>query len=189
MSTEELDQAKETADTWNNMRAPAEVQSQAVEAKGRQYAKQFAEEMWKQCGVQVVVMAAWSSTDNDVLTTFHNYNDEIGDGKLFDNWGRMQDWWAQYTQDAFKQEVDDPQNTDGESPPVPKVCKGQKWPEVELMMSMYGTPEIPSILNMTVQEKMDVANISFIVKASGQPKAAVPWSAYLPPNFKFKEPT
>ncbi|KAI5998315.1 hypothetical protein EDC04DRAFT_2909452 [Pisolithus marmoratus] len=51
MSAKELDQAKETADTWNNTRAPVEVQSQAAEAKGRQYAKQFAEEMWKQCGV------------------------------------------------------------------------------------------------------------------------------------------
>ncbi|KAI6017049.1 hypothetical protein EDC04DRAFT_2608159 [Pisolithus marmoratus] len=154
MSAEELDQAKETADTWNNMRAPAECR--AVEAKGRQYAKQFVEEMWKQCGVQVVVMAAWSSMDNDVLTAFHNYNDEIGDGKLFDNWGRMQDQWAQYAQDAFRQEANDPQNTNGERPPVPKVHKGQKQPEVELMMATYGTPEIPSILNMTVQEKMDV---------------------------------
>ncbi|KAI6044321.1 hypothetical protein EDC04DRAFT_2890115 [Pisolithus marmoratus] len=201
MSAEELDQAKETADTWNNTRAPAEVQSQAAEAKGRQYAKQFVEEMWKQCGVQVVVMVAWSSADNDVLTAFHDYNDEIGDGKLFDNWGRMQDRWAQYTQNAFRQEADDPQNMDGESPLVPKVCKGQKQPEVALMMSTYGTPEIPTILNMTVQEKMDVANISFIGKASGWPKAAVPWSVvcnepttfiapqYLPPNFKFKEPT
>ncbi|KAI6032496.1 hypothetical protein EDC04DRAFT_2605144 [Pisolithus marmoratus] len=138
MSAEELDQAKETADTWNNTRAPAECR--AAEAKGRQYAKQCVEEMWKQC-------ANMQS---------HNYNDEIGDGKLFDNWGRMQDWWAQYAQDAFRQEADDPQNTDGESPPVPKVCKGQKQPEVELTMSMYGTPEIPSILNMTIQEKMDV---------------------------------
>ncbi|KAI6041149.1 hypothetical protein EDC04DRAFT_2601897 [Pisolithus marmoratus] len=135
MSAKELDQAKETADTWNNMRAPAECR--AAEAKGRQYAKQFVEEMWKQCGV-------------------HDYNDEIGDGKLFDNWGRMQDWQAQYAQDAFRQEANDPQNTDGESSPVPRVCKGQKQPEVELMMSTYGTPEIPSILNMTVQEKMDV---------------------------------
>ncbi|KAI5998445.1 hypothetical protein EDC04DRAFT_2612456 [Pisolithus marmoratus] len=97
MSTEELYQAKETADAWNNMRAPVEVQSQAAEAKGRQYAKQFTEEMWKQCGV-------------------HDYNDEISDGKLFDNWGRMQDQWAQYAQNAFRQEADDPQNMDGESP-------------------------------------------------------------------------
>ncbi|KAI6040554.1 hypothetical protein EDC04DRAFT_2602344 [Pisolithus marmoratus] len=154
MSAEELDQAKETADTQNNMRAPAECR--AAEAKGRQYAKQFAEEMWKQCGVQVVVMVAWSSADNDVLTTFHDYNDEIGDGRLFDNWGRMQDQWAQYAQSAFRQEADDPQNMDGESSQVPKVHKGQKWPEVELKMSMYGTPEIPTILNMTIQEKMDV---------------------------------
>ncbi|KAI6014948.1 hypothetical protein EDC04DRAFT_2903828 [Pisolithus marmoratus] len=145
MSAEELDQAKETADTWNNMRAPAECR--AAEAKGRQYAKQFAEEMWKQC-----VLIATDSIQANMQS--HDYNDEIGDGKLFDNWGRMQDQWAQYAQDAF--EADDPQNTDGESPPVPKVCKGQIQPEVELTMSTYGTPEIPSILNMTVQEKMDV---------------------------------
>ncbi|KAI6029013.1 hypothetical protein EDC04DRAFT_2605642 [Pisolithus marmoratus] len=155
MSAEELDQAKETADTWKGT-CRGSKPCRAAEAKGRQYAKQFAEEMWKQCGVQVVVMAAWSSTENDVLTAFHNYDDEIGDGKLFDNWGRMQDWWAQYAQDAFKQETNDPQNTDVESPPVPNVHKGQKWPEVELTMSTYGTPKIPSILNMTVQEKMDV---------------------------------
>ncbi|KAI6037477.1 hypothetical protein EDC04DRAFT_2897427 [Pisolithus marmoratus] len=152
MSAEELDQAKETANTWNNTRAPAEVQSQAVEAKGRQYAQQFVEEMWKQCGVRVVVMAAWLSMDNDVLTAFHDYNEKIGDGKLFDNWGRMQDQWAQYAQDAFRQEADDPQNTDGRAHKYPRSARGK----VELMMSTYGTPKIPHILNMTVQEKMDV---------------------------------
>ncbi|KAI6038759.1 hypothetical protein EDC04DRAFT_2895996 [Pisolithus marmoratus] len=147
MSAEELDQAKETADTWNNMRVP--VECRAAEAKGRQYAKQFAEEMWKQC-----VLIAIDSIQANMRS--HDYNDKIGDGRLFDNWGRMQDQWAQYTQSAFRQEADDPQNMDGESPQVPKVHKGQKWPEVELKMSRYGTPEIPTILNMTVQEKMDV---------------------------------
>ncbi|KAL4070240.1 hypothetical protein V8B97DRAFT_1917937 [Scleroderma yunnanense] len=73
----------------------------AVEQKGRKYTQQFTEEVWRQCGMQVMVMVAWKGPDRDVLTSFHNYNDEITNGQMFDNWGHMEDRWCQYANDMF----------------------------------------------------------------------------------------
>ncbi|KAL4080512.1 hypothetical protein J3A83DRAFT_4184549 [Scleroderma citrinum] len=43
--------------------------SRAIEKKGRQFAQQFAHEVWKQCRMWVVVMVAWKGPDGDVLTS------------------------------------------------------------------------------------------------------------------------
>ncbi|KAL4061800.1 hypothetical protein V8B97DRAFT_1921328 [Scleroderma yunnanense] len=53
MSADELAAAWDTAEQWNKTHPPPELQSQAAEKMGRQYAQQFAQEVWKQCRMQV----------------------------------------------------------------------------------------------------------------------------------------
>jgi len=38
-----------------------------AQTKGRQYVKQFAQEMWQHCGMQVVVMAAWKDQNGQPM--------------------------------------------------------------------------------------------------------------------------
>ena len=38
-----------------------------AETKGQEYVKQFAEEMWWQCGMWVVVMAAWKGQNGQPM--------------------------------------------------------------------------------------------------------------------------
>ncbi|KAL4061825.1 hypothetical protein J3A83DRAFT_4385085 [Scleroderma citrinum] len=205
MSAEELAAARETAEKWNKTCPPPEVQSQATETKGRQYIQQFAEEVWKQCGMWVVVMAAWKGPDGDVLTSFHDYNDEITNGQVFDGWGHIKDRWCWYAKDMFGSVEDwQPKNSEDEAPARKKVQKGQKKPEHQLSMSLDGNSQIPVILNMAGRERKALmhAFVTFHYRiACGQENVTVPWGAigdnvvtyiskeYFPPNVRFKEPT
>ena len=36
---------------------------------GRKYARQFADEMWRQCGTRVVILAAWKDANAEVCCT------------------------------------------------------------------------------------------------------------------------
>jgi len=88
----------------------------------------------------------------------HDYNDEIGSGRWFDDWGRMEERWSRYVFDLFGQDKDNNVEESGEEEALQrtKVRKGKKWPEAELPMGDDGTPRIPIILNMSAQEKKDV---------------------------------
>ncbi|KAI6141234.1 hypothetical protein BKA82DRAFT_4018845 [Pisolithus tinctorius] len=63
----ELDQAAHLAKEWNERKPPPEAQAEATTSKGRKYAKQFAYDMWKQCGMRVVIMLAWKDKDGEYL--------------------------------------------------------------------------------------------------------------------------
>ncbi|KAL4061988.1 hypothetical protein J3A83DRAFT_4384148 [Scleroderma citrinum] len=205
MSTEELAAARETAEKWNKTCPPPEVQSQATETKGKQYTQQFAEEVWKQCGMWVVVMATWKGPDGDVLTSFHEYNDEITNDQLFNGWGYIEDRWCWYAKDMFGSGEDwQPKDSEDEAPARKKVQKGWKKPKHQLSMGLDGNSQIPAILNMAGRERKALmhALVAFHYRiAHGQENATVPWGAigdnvvtyiskeYFPPNVIFKDLT
>ncbi|KAL4061764.1 hypothetical protein J3A83DRAFT_4374571 [Scleroderma citrinum] len=186
MSSEEVATAIVTTEKWNKTCPPPEVHSRAAEQKGRKYTQQFAEEV-------------------DVLPSFHNYNDEITNGQMFDNWGHMEDRWCQYTNDMFgPSESPQPEDSGQEATPQKKIQKSQKKPEYELNVDGDGNLQLPVILNMAGREKKALmcAFAAFhYKKVCGQQSATVPWGAisddmekyissgYLPTDVRFKEPT
>ncbi|KAF8834648.1 hypothetical protein BDN67DRAFT_1016287 [Paxillus ammoniavirescens] len=59
MTEAELEEAEKEATRWNSERPPLAVQADTAARKGKQYAREFASTMWKQCGMQVVILEAW----------------------------------------------------------------------------------------------------------------------------------
>lgn len=94
----------------------------------------------------------------------HNFNDEIGDGKVFDGWERVEHKWEWYAHEVFGgEEVNGDSSEDEATGPRRRSTKGQHHPRITLPTDENGMPSIPIILNMNGQEKKDVlrAFISF----------------------------
>jgi hypothetical protein len=68
MPEEELERAKQTAEEWSNSYPPPEVQAKTADKKGAAFIEQFAQEMWRQCGMRVFVLSAWRSSEGEVLS-------------------------------------------------------------------------------------------------------------------------
>ncbi|KAI6144272.1 hypothetical protein BKA82DRAFT_148923 [Pisolithus tinctorius] len=85
LTAEEIQEAEALAIEWNEQQPPQDVQSETAEKKGHKYAKEFAKEMWKRCGARVVVMVAWEDANGEVIVGGHDFNVELGNGKLFED--------------------------------------------------------------------------------------------------------
>jgi len=140
-----------------------------AETKGRQYVKQFAQEMWRQCGMRVVVMAAWKGQNGQPMMGMyvtshlwylythihrHDFNSALGQGKTFADWDDIKHHWDAYAQQAIGGEEHDDSDEDAR----PTLCrkKGQKRPQTVLPTMEDGTPMIPIILDMQALERKDV---------------------------------
>ncbi|KIK74436.1 hypothetical protein PAXRUDRAFT_19870 [Paxillus rubicundulus Ve08.2h10] len=53
------------------------------ETKGEKYLREFAEEIWRQCGMRVAVLTAWKDGSGQTMTTQYDINDQIEDGEAF----------------------------------------------------------------------------------------------------------
>ncbi|KAL4062075.1 hypothetical protein V8B97DRAFT_2026927 [Scleroderma yunnanense] len=203
LTEEEKAEAEELAKEWNEQHPPPDVQAKNAEKKGQQYAKEFAKEMWKQCGARVVVMAAWKDNHGEVMVAVHDFNDELGDGRCFPELEHCQQKFMQYSRITFDTD-DDGKEYNTNNKPRNLVRKRKARPQVSLPTHDDGTQYIPSILNMCVLEMKDImrAFVTFHYrKASGKTTATVPWGAiagntstYIPSKYllcdvTFKEPT
>ncbi|KAL4075534.1 hypothetical protein J3A83DRAFT_4186420 [Scleroderma citrinum] len=103
LTEEEAKEAEELAREW----------FRNAKKKGQQYAKEFAKEMWKCCGARVVVIAAWKDNDEEVMVTgqvwflFHDFNDELGNGKCFPDLEHCQQKFTWYSRMIFDMNDDD----------------------------------------------------------------------------------
>ncbi|KAL4062024.1 hypothetical protein V8B97DRAFT_1919509 [Scleroderma yunnanense] len=181
MSSEEVAAAIVTAEKWNKTCPPPEVQSRAAEQKGRKYTQQFAEEVWKQCGMQVMVMVAWKGPDRDDLTSLSQMVKCLITGGIWKTGGA-----------SMPMTCLDPQKAPNPMTVVKKLHYRKK------------SERLPVILNMVGREKKALmcAFAAFHYrKACGQQSATVPWGAisddvekyispeYLPADVRFKELT
>ncbi|KIM67824.1 hypothetical protein SCLCIDRAFT_20824 [Scleroderma citrinum Foug A] len=171
MTLKQKEEASVTAKEWNDTHPPAEIQAKATEEKGRKYVQEFAKEMWKQCGARVVVMVAWKGATGDVMYGLHDFNDELGDGKVFDGWDTVETKWEQYAHGVFGVEDSGEGTEDEAAVPRRKATKGQWHPKINLPTLENGMPSISIILNMNLQEKKDVVR-AFIVFIMGRLVAA-----------------
>jgi len=93
----------------------------------------------------------------------HDFNDEFGDGKLFDGWDQVENKWEQYAHQVFGVEEESGEDTEDEGTVPRKPVKGKRRPWFNLPTDADDVPYIPVILNMNTQDKKDVvrAFISF----------------------------
>jgi len=92
-------------------------------------------------------------------TSRHNFNDELGDGKLFEGWDRVENKWERYAHEVFgvHKDVSEPSEDQDEDPvPRRKHSRGKQCLRINLPSNEDGMPSIPVILNMNAQEKKDV---------------------------------
>ncbi|KAI6153128.1 hypothetical protein BKA82DRAFT_4349605 [Pisolithus tinctorius] len=204
LTAEKIQEAEALAIEWNEQQPPRDVQ--AAEKKGHKYAEEFAKEMWKRCGARVVVMAAWEDADGEILTNSsrHDFNDEVGNGKLFEDLDECQDKFVKYTRMAFGNGGTDAESPDEDAAPQSWPRRRNGKPKTVLPVSDNSTPYIPNILDMRAPKLKDIMR-TFVTfhyrKACGNSQATVPWSAimtntalyiapqFLPPEVPFKEPS
>ncbi|KAI6006255.1 hypothetical protein F5J12DRAFT_783028 [Pisolithus orientalis] len=202
LTAKEIQEAEALAKEWNEWQPPQDVQSETTEKKGHKYAEEFAKEMWKWCGARVVVMVAWEDADGEILTNSsrHDFNDELGNGKLFEELDECQDKFVKYVQTTFVNG-----GTNAESPdatPWSRQRKSNGKPKTILPVSKNSTPYIPNILDMQAPKLKDIMR-TFVTfhywKACRNSQATVTWSVittntalyiapqFLPPEVPFKE--
>ncbi|KIK72531.1 hypothetical protein PAXRUDRAFT_72593, partial [Paxillus rubicundulus Ve08.2h10] len=64
LTEEEWDEARNTAAKWNLDRGPLnEVKARNAARYGQKVFREFAQEMWQACGMQVIIMAGWKQED------------------------------------------------------------------------------------------------------------------------------
>jgi len=76
----------------------------------------------------VWLFGVYISTD----THRHDFNDELGDGKLFDGWDRVENKWEQYAHQVFGVEEESGEDTEDEGMVPRKPVKGKRWPRFNL---------------------------------------------------------
>jgi len=97
--------------------------------------------------------------DTFTNTSRHDFNDEIGDGKLFEGWDRVESKWEQYAHEVFgvQEDASEPsEDEDEDQVPRRKPGRGKWRPQINLPSNEDGTLSIPVILNMNAQDKKDV---------------------------------
>ncbi|KIJ11844.1 hypothetical protein PAXINDRAFT_15297 [Paxillus involutus ATCC 200175] len=202
---EELEEAEKEAEQWNNERPPLAVQADTALCKGKQYAREFASTMWKQCGMRVVILTAWQNEAKRVVVSSHDFNTEVNGGGSFNHLKDIQKDWDQYAQESFGCDADAAAaDTDSEvlHAGLPK-CKTRLDP-VELVTRGDGKPWVMDIKQVGLDSLKDFIRGYFTYHyrvACGIPNAAVPWGevsrdqnkylspTYLPPNFKVGDPS
>jgi len=92
-------------------------------------------------------------------TSRHDFNNELGDGKLFEGWDRVENKWERYAHEVFRVQEDAGEpSEDEDEDPVPRRKPGRgKWRlRINLPSNEDGMLPIPVILNMNAQDKKDV---------------------------------
>jgi len=74
-------------------------------------------------GLWVWLFGVYITTD----THRHDFNDELGDGKLFDGWDWVENKWEQYAHQVFGVEEESGEDMEDEGTVPRKPVKGKRW--------------------------------------------------------------
>ncbi|KIK71906.1 hypothetical protein PAXRUDRAFT_181638, partial [Paxillus rubicundulus Ve08.2h10] len=134
--------------------------------KGETYLREFAEEMWRQCGMRVAVLTAWKYGSGQTMTTQYDINDQIEDGEAFNGWGGTHQRWMEYAKkalwDSASNEEETPMDTDSnlDTGPLEKKKQANKGKKTKVdavsMVSHIGKAWIGDIkdVSLDVMEHM-----------------------------------
>ncbi|KAI5990944.1 hypothetical protein EDD15DRAFT_2197735 [Pisolithus albus] len=103
LTEEQLQAARDIADKWNGAEGPtADVQARNAVRYGPQYIRNFAEEMWRYCGMRMVFMTGWKDEKGVVQACCMDYNSQIGGGTAFDDIYTLNPSWREYLGKSFE---------------------------------------------------------------------------------------
>ncbi|KAF9230858.1 hypothetical protein BU15DRAFT_83097 [Melanogaster broomeanus] len=182
LTEEEVQEAERQAEEWRKAKPPPEVQARTALQKGERYVREFAEEMWRQCGMRVALLGTWKDRNGQIMTTQFDINEEIDDGEPFTGWGGVHQRWM----DRFRCQPRPrkKKSTKAKSDPLSLVRKGDKAWIVDIKDA-----------SLEVMKQMIRGFITFHYKwivpwmqISGQRSDYIA-AKYLPEGVKLREPS
>ncbi|KAF9233668.1 hypothetical protein BU15DRAFT_66376 [Melanogaster broomeanus] len=203
-SKEELEEAEDLANQWNTGMLPAKLRARNGDDLGQKYAHQFSQQMWRQCGTRVVILAAWKDGSDELCYTTHDFNETIGgipfQGLADGGMETIEKAWMDYAKDAFGDQ--DGKVAEDEQIQCPRGKKLRGPTKVTHLKD--GVPYLPDIREVGLDEGKSLVR-EFITGyyriACGKKNAAVPWAKiisnpdgllhrkYLPAGVYLKEPS
>ncbi|KAI6001323.1 hypothetical protein EDD15DRAFT_2361682 [Pisolithus albus] len=199
LTEEQLQAARDIADKWNGAEGPtADVQARNAVRYGPQYIRNFAEEMWRYCGMRMVFMTGWKDEKGVVQACCMDYNSQIGGGTAFDDIYTLNPSWREYLGKSFEDAdlaEEEEMTTKGK-----QTLRTKKCDPVKLVTNEQGEIWIGEVKGCS-RDQLHQMIRGFLTahyrKASGRPSASVPFkklgqyqqdmiaARHLPPNFTF----
>ncbi|KAI6012855.1 hypothetical protein BKA83DRAFT_4500520 [Pisolithus microcarpus] len=154
LTDEQLAAARDIAEKWNGPEGPsAEVQARNVKKYALKFMKNFAEEMWRYCGMRMVSLTGWKDEDGAIQACWYvpesslndstisgvqsmDFNSDIASGSAFNDIHTLDATWRDYLGTAYE----NPDFAGGED--VPNMAahrpRAKKGAPVELVTNEDG---------------------------------------------------
>ncbi|KAI6165082.1 hypothetical protein EDD17DRAFT_1506409 [Pisolithus thermaeus] len=103
LTDEQRQAAHDIAEKWNGPDGPTpEVQVRNAKKYGLKYMRNFAEEMWRYCGMRIVSLAGWKNEEGIIQACSMDFNNDIGGGHMFDDIHTISASWREYLGNAYE---------------------------------------------------------------------------------------
>ncbi|KAI6140499.1 hypothetical protein BKA82DRAFT_4363713 [Pisolithus tinctorius] len=148
LSKEQLAAAEAIADKWNGMEGPTpEIKARNAARYGYKYCRNFAEEMWRYCGMRVICFAGWKNVEGTVEACIMDFNRDIADGTSFNEVRNLEGPWRDYLGEAFEESgiSDEDEDSQGDRQLGKKATRTMKVDAVSLVTNEDGTVLIGEI--------------------------------------------
>ncbi|KAI6142714.1 hypothetical protein BKA82DRAFT_4360508 [Pisolithus tinctorius] len=203
LSEEQLAAAEAIADKWNGMEGPTpKIKARNAARYGYKYCRNFAEEMWRYCGMRVVCFAGWKNVEGTVEACTMDFNRDIADGTSFNEVRNLEGPWRDYLGEAFEESgiSDEDEDGQGDGRPGKKAARTMKVNAVSLVTNEDGTVSIGEIAGLSrdlLQKTVRGFMTAHYRRACGKATSTVPFkqlgthqkamiaTRHLPPNFSF----
>ncbi|KAI6032482.1 hypothetical protein EDC04DRAFT_2605133 [Pisolithus marmoratus] len=97
LTDEQLQAACNIMDKWNGPEGPTpEIQAQNAQKYVVKYMHNFAEEMWRYCGMRMVCLMGWKSDNGTIQACSMDFNSDIEGGSSFNNMHALDASWRDY---------------------------------------------------------------------------------------------
>ncbi|KAI6014237.1 hypothetical protein BKA83DRAFT_18735 [Pisolithus microcarpus] len=96
LTNEELQAAGDIVEKWNGPEGPS------AEKYALKFMKNFAEEMWRYCGMRMVSLTGWKDDDGTVQACCMDFNSNIADGTAFNDIHTLDATWRDYLGTAYE---------------------------------------------------------------------------------------
>ncbi|KAI6041603.1 hypothetical protein EDC04DRAFT_2601544 [Pisolithus marmoratus] len=194
LTEEQLQAAHNISEKWNGPEGPtAEVQARNAKKYGLKFMKNFAEEMWRYCGMRMVCLSGWKDDDGVVQACC-----DIAGGITFNDIHTLDASWRDYLGTAYE-------NIDvAEGDEVPNMAvnrrRAKKGDPVELVTNQEGQIWIGDLIGRSRDYILQMVRgylTAHYRRACGRRSATVPFkklgryqadmiaSRHLPENFIF----
>ncbi|KAI6148301.1 hypothetical protein BKA82DRAFT_18071 [Pisolithus tinctorius] len=178
LSKEQLAAAEAIADKWNGMEGPTpEIKSRNAARYGYNYCCNFAEEMWRYCGMWVICFAGWKNVEGTVEACTMDFNQDIADGTSFNEVRNLEGPWWDYLGEAFEESgiSDKDKDSQGDGWPGKKAARTVKVDAVSLVTNEDGTVLIGEITASVRSVDVGCADQRSEGQACGKATSTVPF--------------